>query len=115
MIIAAAVAFATAAFAATPASYPGGNDAMQKYISANMKYPAQAKDNGIEGDVPVAFTVKSDGSLGTIKIVRMVDPDLEQEAIRLVKGMPKWTPAKNDAGAPTESTAQITINFILPE
>lgn len=115
MIIAAMAAFAAAAFAGTPAAYPGGAEAMQKYIVGNMKYPAQAKDNGIEGDVPVAFTVKPDGSLGTIKIVRMVDPDLETEAIRLVKGMPKWTPAKNDKGAAVESSTQITISFQLPE
>ncbi len=60
----------------------------------------------------VAFTVKADGSIGNIKIKRMVDPDLEGEAIRHVKQMPKWTPA-SDNGTPVESTAEMNITFTL--
>lgn len=56
--------------------------------------------------------MKSDGSIGSIKIVRMIDPDLEQEAIRLVKSMPKWTPA-DDGGNPVDATATVAIPFIL--
>ena len=81
-------------------------------ISENLQYPAMAKENGVEGIVNVAFTVKSDGSIGSIKIVRMIDPDLEQEAIRLVKSMPKWTPA-DDGGNPVDATATVAIPFIL--
>ena len=73
---------------------------------------AFAKDNGIEGVVSVVFTVKADGSIGNIKIKRMIDPDLESEAIRLVKQMPAWTPA-NDNGTPVESTAETEISFSL--
>ncbi len=105
-------AMAVPAFSATAPTFPGGEDAMKKYIQENLKYPAMAKENGIEGIVNVAFTVKADGSVGSIKIVRMIDPDLEQEAIRLVKNMPLWTPAE-EGGAPVDATATVSIPFIL--
>lgn len=110
--IIAALGLSASAWALTPASFPGGAEAQKEYIATNMKYPAAAKDNGIEGVVTVVFTVKADGSIGNIKIKRMVDPDLEGEAIRLVKQMPKWTPA-NDNGAPVESTAEVTVSFVM--
>lgn len=102
-----------AALAASPASFPGGAEAQQQYIATNLRYPSTAKDNGIEGVVGVIFTVKTDGSIGNIKIKRMVDPDLEAESIRLIKSMPAWNPATSDAGAPLESTAEIDIQFTL--
>lgn len=112
MTMAAALGLATGAWALTPASFPGGDAAEKEYIAQNMKYPQTARDNGIEGVVCVIFTVKTDGSIGNIKIKRMVDPDLEGEAIRLVKQMPKWTPA-SDNGTPVESTAEIDVSFRL--
>lgn len=92
--------------------YPGGDEAMNTFINTTMIYPAAAKANGIEGVVDVAFTVKSDGSIGSIKIVRMIDPDLEQEAIRIIKNMPKWLPAK-DNGTPVDAPVNVKINFVL--
>lgn len=112
-MIVAGIGMSVAAHAGAVPTYPGGETAMQTYIAENMKYPASAAANGIEGAVDVAFTVKADGSIGTIKIVRMVDPDLETEAIRLVKGMPAWIPADKD-GAPVDAQTQIQINFVLP-
>lgn len=108
----AGVALSAAAWAMTPASFPGGNDGYQKYIAENLKYPQAAKDNGIEGEVGVQFTVNADGSIGNIRIKRMVDPDLEAEAIRLIKQMPKWTPA-SDNGTPVESVAELNVSFSL--
>ena len=96
----------------TPPQFPGGEPALEKYLTDNMQYPAMAKDNGVEGVVCVIFTVKTDGSIGNIKIKRMVDPDLESEAIRLVKGMPAWTPA-SDNGTPVEAQADVDVNFTL--
>lgn len=85
--------------AETPA-FPGGEEAYNIYIAENMQYPETAKENGIEGVVTVVFVVKSDGTLTGLKIKRPLDPDLEDEALRLVKGMPKWIPAdKGDAPA----------------
>lgn len=112
MIIAAAAGVSLSARAVTPPAFPGGEAAEQAYISENLKYPQAARDNGIEGVVCVLFTVKTDGSIGNIKIKRMVDPDLEGEAIRLVKGMPKWTPA-SDNGTPVDAPAEISVTFEL--
>lgn len=100
------------AVAADKPQFPGGQAALDKYITENMKYPQAAKDNGIEGVVGVVFTVKADGTIGTIKIKRMVDPDLEAEAIRLVKGMPKWVPADKD-GNPVDAPAEVNVDFSL--
>lgn len=108
-----AMAMAFAASAATKAEFAGGDKALTEYIAKNLKYPEMAKENGVEGVVTVMFTVKPDGSIGNIKIKRMVDPDLEQESIRLVKTMPKWTPATDDAGNAVESTAEVSIPFTL--
>ena len=104
---------ATTAFSASQPEFPGGAEALDNYITSNMKYPASAKANGIEGVVDVAFVVKADGTIGSIKIVRMVDPDLEAEAIRLIKGMPNWLPA-DENGTPVDSQTQVGINFVLP-
>ena len=108
------LSLAVSAMAATPASYPGGSGAMQKFITDNMVYPTPALNNGIEGVVTVSVNVAPNGSIGTIKIVRMVDPDLEQEAIRLVKKMPAWKPATDDAGNAVASTVTADIPFTLP-
>lgn len=109
----AAAGIALAAAADSTPAFPGGQEALEQYIAANIKYPKTAADNGIEGVVGVAFTVKSDGSIGTIKISRMVDPDLEQEAIRLVKNMPTWTPAEK-GGVAVDETVTLPIKFTLP-
>ncbi len=98
----------------TKASFPGGESAQTEFINKTLVYPADAKANGVEGVVVVSFTVKTDGSIGNIKIKRMVDPDLEAEAIRVVKKMPAWTPATKD-GKPIDSTAEIPFKFFLAE
>lgn len=100
--------------AADKPSFPGGEEALEKYISTNMKYPESAKDMGVEGIVNVGFVVKSDGSIDSIKIVRMVDPDLEHEAIRLVKNMPSWIPADKD-GTPVDAAAEVSVPFVLSD
>lgn len=102
-----------AAYAGPEPEFPGGKEALDNYIETNLKYPEAAKANGIEGVVDVAFIVYTDGTIGAIKIVRMVDPDLETEAIRLVKGMPHWLPADED-GVPVDAQTQVDINFQLP-
>lgn len=117
---AAAVAMSLPAMAQTAATdtisavYPGGDKEMTKYINANLRYPQTALRNGIEGVVSVRFKVSASGLLSDFTVVRLVDPDLEAEAIRLVKGMPSWTPATL-GGKPVESTGLLKIPFILPE
>lgn len=102
------------AFAASTPQFPGGQEALDLYISQNIVYPETAKTNGIEGIVGLKVTILPDGTVGPIKVVRMVDPDLEQEAIRLAKKMPKWIPADKD-GTPVEAPAEMKVPFILPE
>lgn len=97
-----------------PASYPGGEKAMSAYIEKNLKYPQPSINNGIEGVVNVKFIVKTDGALDKLSIVRLVDPDLEAEAIRLVKGMPAWNPA-TVGGTPVDSESNVEVVFTLPE
>lgn len=97
-----------------PAQFPGGSEALDSYIAKNLTYPQPSINNGIEGVVHLKFLVKTDGSLNNITIVRLVDPDLESEAVRLVKGMPAWTPATVE-GKPVDSESTLKITFTLPE
>lgn len=104
---------AVTAWADSPATFPGGDAAMTEFIQANLKYPPFSQENGIEGIVHLQMLVKSDGSIGSVKVIRMIDPDLEQEAVRLVKSMPAWTPAVVD-GTAADSTVKLSITFTLP-
>lgn len=110
----AAASVSLCAMADTAASFPGGEKAQAEFITKTLVYPPTAIDNGVEGVVTVVFTVKPDGTIGNIKIKRMLDPDLEGEAIRVVKAMPKWTPATKGEVA-VESIAEIPFEFKLPE
>ncbi|MCM1319881.1 MAG: energy transducer TonB [Muribaculaceae bacterium] len=100
-------------YAATPATFPGGQEALSDYLNANVVYPAFARDNGIEGTVTVLFVVGTDGSISNVKVARPLDPDLEAEAVRIVKNMPNWTPATDDAGTPVSSEATLPVKFRL--
>ncbi len=113
-ILAAAMAIgsAVAAWSADTPQFPGGEEAMSAFIAENLKYPQQAADNGVEGNVNLEFIVKADGSISSIKVTRMIDPYLEEEAIRLVRIMPKWEPADNN-GVAKDAPAKITIPFRL--
>lgn len=72
--------------------YPGGMNAMFDFIQKNVKYPASAKEKGIEGKVYVQFVVEKDGSISDINILRGVSKDIDSEAVRVIKAMPKWKP-----------------------
>lgn len=111
--LAASVVVAGAAMAAdTQASFPGGESALNTYLTENVKYPQTSRDCGIEGVVVVVFTVKADGAITNPKILRPVDPDLENEALRVVKGMPSWSPA-TVGGAAVDSQVQLPVKFRL--
>lgn len=74
--------------------FPGGQTALLKYVADHIKYPSTAQENGIQGKVIVQFVVTKTGSVGEVKVVRSKDPDLDKEAIRVVKSLPKFTPGK---------------------
>ncbi len=113
MALAATALITASAAAQSPASYPGGESALQEYVAENLVYPAAAKDNGIEGIVTLEVTITPQGSVGPIKIKTLIDPDLEQEAIRLAKSMPAWIPATDASGRAVASTVVIPVTFSL--
>ncbi|WP_373810031.1 energy transducer TonB, partial [Porphyromonas loveana] len=75
-------------------SFPGGEAAMMKFLCENLVYPKEAQDKGISGRVIVTFVVEEDGSLTDVQVDRGVSPELDAEAVRVVKLMPKWKPAE---------------------
>ena len=90
-----------------PPSFPGGDAAQIVFLSNNLRYPAVAMEQGIQGRVVTQFVVDKDGSITDVKVVRSLDPMLDKEAVRLVKSMPKWTPGKLN-GSP------VRVKYILP-
>ena len=80
-------------------SFPGGPSALMQYLSSNIKYPVVAEENGVQGRVIVTFVVEKDGSITDVRVVKGVDPSLDKEAQRVVKGMPKWIPGKQNGSA----------------
>ena len=77
------------------ASFPGGIQEMTNFIKNNLKYPQQARETGTQGKVLVTFVVERDGSLTDVKVLRDIGSGCGEEAVRVVKSMPKWKPAKN--------------------
>jgi protein TonB len=75
------------------AQFPGGHDAMMKFIVKNVKYPQTAIENKIEGTVYVEFVIEKNGEITNVKVIRNVSPELDEEAVRVVSKMPKWKPA----------------------
>ena len=80
-------------------SFPGGPSALMQYLSSNIKYPVVAEENGVQGRVVCTFVVEKDGSITDVRVVKSVDPSLDKEAMRVVKGMPKWIPGKQNGSA----------------
>lgn len=76
------------------ASFPGGDEACFKWLQKNIKYPSICQEQGVQGRVIVAFVVNRDGSIVDAKVVRSPDDHLSEEALRVVKLMPKWKPAR---------------------
>ena len=87
--------------------FPGGNAAMMKFLSDNIKYPIIAQENGIQGRVITNFVVERDGSITDVQVVRGVDPSLDKEAIRVIQSMPKWKAGKQRGSA-------VRVRFTLP-
>lgn len=75
-------------------SFPGGTNALNTFIVSNLKYPVFAQEKGIQGRVVVKFIVEKDGSISNVEVDRSVNPVLDNEAMRVVKAMPKWIPGQ---------------------
>ena len=95
-----------------PAEFPGGMAALKRWLNNNMRYPEAAQQNDIQGRVIVNFVVEKDGSIANVKIAKGVDKDLDREALRVVKKMPKWQPGKNN-GVAVRSYFNLPVTFRL--
>lgn len=92
--------------------FPGGSEGLKAYLIENLRYPEQAKKDGVEGRVVVLFTVAEDGSIVNIEVSRGIGSGCDEEAVRVVKAMPKWKPAVKD-GKPVAGQYALPITFKL--
>lgn len=94
--------------------FPGGAEAQQAYFIQNIAYPADAKAKGIQGTVYVNFIIETDGSVSHAKVLRGVSPLLDNEALRVINNMPRWTPG-SQRGEPVRVSFNLPIKFSLGE
>ncbi len=92
--------------------YPGGINELNKYIARNIRYPSIARENGVSGRVFVSFVVEPTGDVSNVKILRGIGAGCDEEAIRVVKSLPKWKPGKQ-RGKPVRVSFNVPINFQL--
>lgn len=93
-------------------SFPGGNNALLRYLNNNVCYPSVAVDNGLQGKVVVSFVVERDGSITDIKVVQSVAPSLDEEAVRVIRSMPRWQAGIQD-GKPVRVKYNLPVSFRL--
>ena len=87
--------------------FEGGDAALLKYLRENLKYPDNTKDRGVQGRLVIGFIVEKDGSLTDVKVLRPVDIDLDAEVLRVIKGMPKWIPGRQNG-------KRVRVRYLLP-
>lgn len=87
--------------------FPNGDSELMRFLCMNIKYPVRAQELGIQGKVIVQFVINADGKVGAFKILRSVDPLLDNEAIRVLKLMPKWLPGEQNG-------EKVAVYYILP-
>jgi len=92
--------------------FPGGDAALYRFISRALVYPKIAQDNGIEGRVIVTFVVERDGSVSNARILRGFHPSLDNEALRVIRMLPKWNPG-TQGNKPVRVQYQVPVNFSL--
>lgn len=93
-------------------SFPGGNEAMSRYLRDNLQYPSEASQLGIKGPVWITFVVEPDGSVSGINLLRGIGGGCDEEAVRVIQEMPEWNPGKQN-GKPVRVQFQICISFSL--
>ena len=87
--------------------FSGGQDSLMRYISSNLRYPAQHVETNIQGRVVVRFVVRKDGTISDIEVVRSLDPACDKEAVRIIRQMPKWKPGK-------QNEQPVSVYYTLP-
>ena len=92
--------------------FPGGEEALYKYLAENIKYPEKAKNNKVEGRVYITFVIEKDGTVSDAKVLRSDNEELDAEALRVINAMPKWKPGMQ-RGVPVRVQYNIPISFKL--
>ena len=92
--------------------YPGGTKKLYDYLYANIEYPRMARDNGVEGTVYLKFIVDEKGEVSDVQLLRGIGAGCDEEAMRVVRNMPNWTPGKQN-GAPAAVWYKLPIKFSL--
>ena len=92
--------------------FPGGAQAMMKFVAENVQYPEEAKEKEISGRVMVGFIVEKDGSISDVKVAKGIGGGCDEEAVRVVKAMPKWKPGKQK-GKPVRVHYTLPLTFKL--
>lgn len=93
-------------------SFPGGISGLRTYLNQNIRYPAEAQENCVQGHVVVSFVVGKDGHISDVTVLRSVDPSLDKEAVRVIRNMPRWTPGKH-GGEPVKVRYNVPVSFRL--
>lgn len=88
-------------------SFPGGEQKLSEFIANSIQYPQEAQKTGIQGRVFVSFIVEPDGSVSNVKVQQGIGGGCDQEAIRVIKSMPKWTPGKQRGKA-------VRVSYMMP-
>ena len=88
-------------------SFPGGDKKLMEYLSENIRYPEECEEICVQGRVIVSFIVEKDGSISNVKVAKSLDPLLDKEAVRVVSGMPKWNPGRQNGVA-------VRVRCIIP-
>ena len=97
----------------TQAEFPGGPDSLQSFLSSHLVYPDQARLNKVAGRVYISFNVSYEGMIKDAMVISGVNPELDNEALRVVKLMPNWKPG-TAAGNPVKVQYILPIDFIIP-
>ena len=92
--------------------FPGGEQAMMDFVAKNVQYPKEAMEKGISGRVLVGFIVEKDGSICETEVVKGIGGGCDEEAVRVVKAMPKWKPGK-EKGKPVRVSYMMPFTFKL--
>lgn len=92
--------------------FVGGTDALYRFMGENIRYPEQAKKDGIEGMVYVRFVVEVDGSVTEAEVVRGIGGGCDEEVLRVINAMPKWKPGTQD-GKPVRTQYVVPVNYKL--
>ena len=92
--------------------FPGGTQKLADYLAKNIKYPQIARESGIQGRVFISFVVEPDGSVSNVNVMRSLGGGCDEEAVRVVKSMPKWKPGKQ-RGKPVRVSYILPVNFKL--